>query len=90
MQDTPLNGTGCTRLRGDPTSPIFMINHWIDAFPPRPSLNKPIGTRAKLLERINRCSRQRGIHPAFVAVDHYNLGKIVQVARELNLNWARG
>jgi hypothetical protein len=90
VQDTPLNGTGCTKLRGDPTSPIFMINHWIDAFPPRPSLNKPIGTRAKLLERINRCARQRGIHPSFVAVDHYNLGKIVPVARELNLRWARG
>jgi hypothetical protein len=66
-----------------------MINHWIDAFPPRPSLNKPIETRAKLLERIERCARRRGVRPAFVAVDHYNLGKIVSVARELNVRWNR-
>jgi hypothetical protein len=90
VQDTPLNATGCRRTRGDPGSPIFMINHWIDAFPPRPSLNKPVETRAKLLARINRCTHTRGVRPAFVAVDHYNLGAIVQVARELNERWARG
>jgi hypothetical protein len=89
VQDTPLNATGCSPSRGDGDSPIFMINHWIDAFPPRPSLNKPIGTRAKLLERIERCARRRGVRPALVAVDHYNLGKIVSVARELNVRWSR-
>ncbi len=90
VQDTPLNATSCKKNRGDPTSPLFMVNHWIDGFPPRPSLNKPVETHARLLERIERCARTRGVRPALVAVDHYNLGAIVQVARELNRRWARG
>jgi hypothetical protein len=87
IQDTPLgklSGTSCARNRGETTSPIFMVNGWSDRFPPLPSADLPLQTRARLLERIRRCTRERGMRPAFYAVDHYDEGKLVEVAREIN------
>jgi hypothetical protein len=87
IQDTPLgkaSGTSCARFRGSPSSPIFMINGWADRFPPLPSADARFETRAALLQRVRRCTRVRGVRPSFVAVDHYDLGAIVRVARELN------
>jgi hypothetical protein len=87
IQDTPLgklSGTSCAPNRGEETSPIFMINGWSDRFPPLPSADLPLQTRARLLERIRRCTRVRGLRPTFYAVDHYDEGKLLDVAREVN------
>jgi hypothetical protein len=87
IQDTPLgkpSAYSCARSRGSPSSPIFMINDWSDRFPPLPSSDVALQRRGTLLERIARCTRERGVRPAFVAVDHYDLGSIVRVAREVN------
>jgi hypothetical protein len=87
IQDTPLgkhSGTSCARYRGQETSPIFMINGWSDRFPPLPSADLPLQTRARLLERIRRCTRVRGMRPAFYAVDHYDEGQLLQVAKVIN------
>ncbi len=40
VQDTPLGATNvhelrCTRERGEASSPLLMLNHWADLFPPR-------------------------------------------------------
>ena len=50
VQDTPLGATrprqlSCRRLRGDPGSPMLLLNHWIESFPPSVSRNDRIGGR---------------------------------------------
>jgi hypothetical protein len=64
-QDTPLGAErpselSCARFRGDADSPLFLLNHWIDTFPPSPSRNRPIGGRS--LER--RVGAARGARAA--------------------------
>jgi hypothetical protein len=87
IQDTPLgpgSASSCTSSRGDPASPVLMVNHWVDRFPPPPSANAKIGSRSQILERVRRCERERGVRAGFVAVDHYDLGDVVGAVRELN------
>jgi hypothetical protein len=87
IQDTPL-GEGatrsCARSRGELDSPIFMLNHWVDGFPPRPSANQRVNSTEAILARARRCERRRELRPSFIAVDHYDLGGVVQAADELN------
>jgi hypothetical protein len=89
IQDTPLGATrpdqlSCKRYRGEESSPLLLINHWIPPFPPSPTLNAAIGRAIFLRGRIERCVRQRGIKGAIVAVDFYERTSVVEVARELN------
>ena len=89
LQDTPLGARrpadlSCRRFRGEPGSPLLLLNHWIDRFPPRPSDNAPIGTAAFLRDRIRRCTAQRGIRGAIVAVDFSDRTAVVAVARALD------
>jgi hypothetical protein len=89
IQDTPLGANhpgqlSCARFRGDPDSPLFLINHWIPPFPPSPRLNAAIGTAAFLRHRVRRCTRERGFEGAIVAVDFYERTAVVRVASELN------
>lgn len=89
IQDTPLGANrpdqlSCARFRGDPDSPLLLINHWIPPFPPSPRLNAAIGTAPFLRHRIRRCMRARDSEGAIVAVDFYERTAVVRVARELN------
>jgi hypothetical protein len=89
IQDTPLgavtpSGLRCSRFRGDADSPILLMNHWIDRFPPRVSANARINRKAFLEGRIDRCTRERGLGPGLVGVDFYERGALVEVARERN------
>jgi len=87
-QDTPLGAEraselSCARFRGDADSPLFLLNHWIDTFPPSPSRNRRIGGR--LLERrVDGCERARGLRPNLLAVDFYERSGVIDVARRLN------
>ena len=74
----------CERFRGDANSPILLLNHWIDRFPPRPSDNARIGRAAFLSNRVKRCTRARGTGPGLIAVDFYETGSVIDVARNLN------
>jgi hypothetical protein len=87
IQDTPLGPRAtrsCAPSRGDADSPIFMLNHWVDAFPPRPSSNARANSSKEILARAERCERKRGLPVSLIAVDHYNLGGVVAAAVELN------
>ncbi|HTQ68519.1 MAG TPA: hypothetical protein VMI13_07485 [Solirubrobacteraceae bacterium] len=89
IQDTPLGALhpaqlSCDRYRGTSAGPLLLINHWIPPFPPSPAINAQIGRGAFLRARIGRCTRERGIHGAIVAVDFYERTDVVEVARELN------
>lgn len=87
-QDTPLGArTGaelsCRRYRGEPDSPLFLLNHWIDTFPPSPSRNERIGG-SFLEQRLSRCEALRRQLPNLVAVDFYERSDVVDSSAELN------
>ena len=89
IQDTPLGALqpgqlSCTRYRGEGTSPLLLINHWIPPFPPSPTVNSQIGRSTFLRGRIERCTRERGIRGAIVAVDFYERTSVVELAKQLN------
>jgi hypothetical protein len=89
IQDTPLGANhpgqlSCKRYRGEKDSPLLLVNHWIPPFPPSPIVNAAIGTSAFLRGRIERCTRDRGIRGAIVAVDFYQRTAVLAVVHELN------
>jgi hypothetical protein len=89
IQDTPLGALhpgqlSCARYRGKTDSPILLLNHWIPPFPPSPTLNAQIGRAVFLRARILRCTEERHISGAIVAVDFYQRTAVVAVAQELN------
>ena len=89
IQDTPLGARrpsqfSCARFRGEPGSPLLLINHWIDTFPPLPALNVPIGRADALRRRIEECEAKRGVRGAIVAEDFYQQSDLVKVAEQLN------
>jgi len=89
IQDTPLGAVrpgqlSCARHRGEESSPLLLINHWIPPFPPSPTLNGQIGRSTFLRARIERCTRERAIRGAIVAVDFYERTSVVKVASQLN------
>jgi hypothetical protein len=90
-QDSPLGARRgseftCALFRGTADSPLFLLNHWIDAFPPPPSGNERIGSDF-LKRRLEQCERSRGLLPNLIAVDFYERTGVVEIARERN---ARG
>jgi len=89
IQDTPLGATepdelSCDLNRGDRSSPILMLNHWADVFPPRRAANEDFQTRKAILDRARRCARERGLPVSMIAVDHYDLGDLVDSVEQLN------
>lgn len=89
VQDTPLGATkvsqlSCKRERGDADSPWLMLNHWADLFPPRRTANAPFQTRRELLSRAHKCARKRGVPVSLIAVDHYDLGSLLDTVEALN------
>jgi hypothetical protein len=89
IQDTPLGAVhpgqlSCARYRGEADSGMLLLNHWIPPFPPSATVNAQIGRAAFLRARILRCTRERHISGAIVAVDFYQRTAVVKVAQELN------
>ncbi len=89
IQDTPLGAQQpsqlqCKRYRGSASSPFLMLNHWIDRFPPPPSANGAILTRAFLRKRIADCEQARGMPVSLIATDFYEQGALMDVAEEIN------
>jgi hypothetical protein len=88
VQDTPLGATGpgefeCRRFRGEPGSPMLLLNHWIDTFPPSVSRNGRIGADF-LGRRAQECGQVRRLVPNMLAVDFYERSDVVEVARRFN------
>jgi len=87
IQDTPLGPRAtrsCAPSRGDEDSPILMLNHWVDDFPPRPSANARVNSKEEIVARAERCERRRELPVSLIAVDHYDRGGVVAAAAELN------
>ncbi len=76
--------TSCQPDRGSPESPLLLMNHWVDRFPPPARAARAANRRAVLLRRTRSCRKLLGRLPNLIAVDFYERGDVVQTARELN------
>lgn len=74
----------CRENRGDPDNPLLQINNWIEKVPRDPRLQGEINAFDVLHERAETCRRVRGMGPNLIAVDYYNEGDVVGVAKALN------
>lgn len=91
IQETPYDFArvgdtlSCAPNRGGTSGSLFQLNHWITTTPAAlPSNAAVINSRATLLERVHRCTRERGQRPNIIAVDFYRTGDLLDVVRELN------
>ena len=89
VQDTPLGATrvedlSCDLNRGDADSPMLMLNHWADVFPPRRQANTEFHSKPKVVDRAHECARERGLPVSLIATDHYDDGKFIEAIEKLN------
>ena len=60
---------GCALNCGTPTSPLFMVNHWLNNFDQLVTDAKEVNTFTVLDARMQACVTERGRRPNFVAVN---------------------
>jgi hypothetical protein len=74
----------CKPNRGREANPLFLVNHWVAVYPPRPSEAKKVNERDLLLDRVERCRTARNAFPNLIAVDFAGIGDVVPVAAAVN------
>jgi hypothetical protein len=74
----------CRANRGNESNPLFLINHWVAVYPPRPSKAFAVNERRFMLDRVERCRKIRNAFPNLIAVDFAGIGDVVDVAAEIN------
>jgi hypothetical protein len=74
----------CDPNRGGTAGDLFLLNHWVAAYPPKPSDARTVNALDFLLARARRCQERRGKQPNLVAVDFWDRGDVVAVVDELN------
>jgi len=90
FQETPYSfktpaDFSCRPNRGGTAGSLFQINHWIETTPaPRPTNAEIVNAYDFLLRRARGCQQERRHVPNVIAVDFYNIGDVVEVARTLN------
>jgi hypothetical protein len=90
IQETPFrflspSQFSCAPNRGGTRGSLFQMNHWIETAPaPRPSNAAIVNARDFLLGRAQRCQAERAHVPNILAVDFYQTGDLLDVARTLN------
>lgn len=89
FQETPFQfstpeSMTCARNRGGRANSLFLVNHFIESVPPRPTAAAPVNTLEFLERRARRCQRERRRVPNIIAVDFWETGDVVGAARALN------
>jgi hypothetical protein len=79
-----LGSGGCARNRGPSTAPLFLLNMFVDSFPPTTKAPEVLNQTNTIVEHARACSRVRHRVPNLIAVDQWQLGNVVSAARELN------
>lgn len=74
----------CRPNRGGTNPPLFLVNSWVESYPPNPEKATIVNRRPFLLERARRCEMQRSLTANLLAVDFADRGDVVGVARVLN------
>ena len=76
----------CAPNRGEPSSPMFQINHWITPVGEAATAAqaKVINAYDVLMPRVRDCMTQRGRFPTIIGVNFYDKGDLLRVVDELN------
>ncbi len=89
VQDTPFtNPTAadlrCDRERGTAASPLLLLNYWLANFRSLITDARTINALPVLGPYLERCRRERGMLPNFVAVNFFDLGDVFRAVDQLN------
>lgn len=89
MQETPYSfrtpsDFSCAPNRGGTSGSLYLLNHWIESAPSKPSNAEIVNAYDFLLARARRFQKERGHLPNVIAVDFYRTGDLFAVARTLN------
>lgn len=74
----------CRPNRGPADAPLFLVNHWVETYPPNPRNADVVNRKDVIVDRARRCAEIRGRWPQLVAVDFVERGDVVGAAAELN------
>lgn len=74
----------CRPARGPVTGSLFLLNNWVSTPAPSRAEAYAINRKAALLSRSQRCGKERGMHPTFVAVDFAQIGQPLDTVDRLN------
>jgi hypothetical protein len=74
----------CAENRGDASSPLFLVNHWVGTPLPDPAAAAEVNAAAVLEPRARQCADERGRAVTFLGVDFYDRGDLFAVVRRLN------
>lgn len=74
----------CRPSRGGTTPPLFLVNSWVETYPPNPRNADIVNDRDFLVERARRCERLRDRTVNLLAVDFAERGDVVGAAAQLN------
>lgn len=74
----------CDPNRGDPSNPLFLLNHWVEDPFPDPELAAAANAFDVLDGRARACADAWGRLPTLVAVDWYTAGDLFAVVDGLN------
>lgn len=93
VQETPFGfrtadelraASSCAPNRGTPSAPLFLVNHWVESYPPNPRNAKIVNAPSFLLERARRCMKERERVATLLAIDFPEHGDVVAAAETLN------
>jgi len=76
--------SSCRPNRGGTAPPLFLINHWVESYPPRPANASIVNERDFILKRARECAGIRDRTPNLVAVDFVERGDLVGAVNALN------
>lgn len=74
----------CEVNRGDPSNPLFLLNHWVEDPMPSADLAAEANAYDVLYGRASTCAAAFGRTPNLVAVDWYSEGDLFAVVDALN------
>ncbi len=76
--------SSCRPNRGGTAPPLFLVNHWVENYPPRPADASVVNRKAFILERARECARIRERTPTLLAVDFVERGDLIGAVEQLN------
>jgi hypothetical protein len=89
IQDTPYGARSpaelsCARNRGPADAPLFLMNNWVEQQAPDRAAAAIVNAKDFIVPRAQRCARERGKMPNFIAVSFYGIGDVLGAVDELN------
>lgn len=76
--------SSCRPNRGGTTPPLFLVNHWVESYPPRPANASIVNTKDFIVKRARECARIRDRTPNLLAVDFVERGDLIGAVEVLN------